>query len=88
MVHDGELDITNGSDLVTVSWNVFKEHSKTSLNGSSDTASGDNGKIRSTFHHNYFYNVEERVPRDRFGKIDVYDNFYDISNFGNVYSWE
>ena len=37
-VHDGLLDITNASDLVTVSWNRFRNHDKMMLIGSSDTA--------------------------------------------------
>ena len=36
-VHDGLLDITNASDLVTVSWNRFRNHDKTMLIGSSDS---------------------------------------------------
>jgi len=30
-VHDGQLDITNASDLVTVSWNEFRDHDKVML---------------------------------------------------------
>src|SRR5690242_7318012 len=45
-VHDGLLDITNASDLVTVSWNRFLNHDKTSLIGSSDSATADRGKLR------------------------------------------
>jgi pectate lyase len=33
-VHDGLLDITNASDYVTVSWNQFRNHDKSMLNGS------------------------------------------------------
>src|SRR5262249_945058 len=29
-IHDGELDITNAADLVTVSWNRFLNHDKVS----------------------------------------------------------
>jgi pectate lyase len=36
--YDGLLDITNGADFVTASWNQFTEHFKTSLVGSSDTS--------------------------------------------------
>ena len=35
-VHDGLLDITNNSDLVTVSWNEFRDHDKVNLVGSSN----------------------------------------------------
>jgi pectate lyase len=75
--HDGLFDIIKGSDLVTGSWNVFKEHDKTSLIGNSDSASAtDAGKLRVTLHHNLYRNVTERGPRVRFGQVDVYNNSY------------
>ena len=47
--HDGECDITNGSDLVTVSWNRFTDHDKTMLIGGSDSASAsDRNRLRIT----------------------------------------
>ena len=39
--HDGLLDITNASDLVTVSWNRFENHDKVMLIGSSDSTAAD-----------------------------------------------
>jgi pectate lyase len=87
-VHDGLLDITNASDLVTVSWNKFRNHDKTMLIGSSDNAPADVGKLRVTFHHNSFRSLGQRVPRVRFGQVHVYNNFYEIDNVGNFgYSW-
>jgi pectate lyase len=88
-VHDGLLDITNASDLVTVSWNKFRNHDKTMLIGSSDSATTtDRGKLRVTFHHNWFESLGQRVPRVRFGQVHVYNNFYEIENVGNYgYSW-
>jgi pectate lyase len=75
--HDGLFDIIKGSDLVTGSWNVFKEHDKTSLIGNSDSASAtDAGKLRVTLHHNLYRNITERGPRVRFGQVDVYNNSY------------
>ena len=90
-MHDGELDITNASDLVTVSWNRFQNHDKTMLIGSSDTgttATGDRGKLRVTLHHNLFDNLGQRAPRVRFGQVHVYNNLYKIVNTPNYgYSW-
>jgi pectate lyase len=87
-VHDGLLDITNASDFVTVSWNRFENHDKVMLIGSSDSASADRGKLNVTLHHNLFEDVGQRVPRVRFGKVHVYNNFYEIDNPDNyVYSW-
>ncbi|MCX4761087.1 pectate lyase [Streptomyces sp. NBC_01275] len=74
--HDGLLDITNASDLVTVSWSRFADHDKAMLIGSGDTATGDRGKLRVTLHHNQFESVVQRAPRVRFGQVHLYDNRY------------
>jgi pectate lyase len=90
-VHDGQLDITNASDLVTVSWNRFLDHDKVMLIGSSDsgsTAAGDRGKLRVTIHHNLFESLGQRTPRVRFGQVHVYNNYYWLKHVSNyVYSW-
>ncbi|MET9230172.1 pectinesterase family protein [Lentzea sp. NPDC003310] len=83
-VHDGQLDITNGADLVTVSRNVFAEHGKTMLIGSSNSSTTDPGKLRVSVHHNVFRNVLERAPRVRFGQVHVYNNLYEGTP---TYSW-
>lgn len=89
-VHDGLLDVTNESDLVTISWNRFSHHDKTMLVGSSDSAVADRGKLRLTLHHNLFEDVGQRSPRVRYGQIHLYNNHYTISaqaaeKYG--YSW-
>ena len=87
-VHDGLLDITNASDLVTVSWNRFLDHDKVSLIGSSDSAAADRGKLRVTFHHNLYDGVQQRAPRVRFGQVHVYNNYYKVERLPDyVYSW-
>lgn len=74
--YDGLLDITHASDYVTVSWNTFKDHFKGSLVGHSDSnASEDTGHLRVTYHHNWFNNVNSRIPSLRFGTGHVYDNY-------------
>ncbi|WP_231114972.1 pectinesterase family protein [Lentzea aerocolonigenes] len=83
-VHDGQLDITSGADLVTVERNVFTEHGKTMLIGSSNSSTTDPGKLRVSVHHNIFRNVAERSPRVRFGQVHVYDNLYEGTQ---TYSW-
>lgn len=79
-VHDGALDITRGADLVTVSWNHFREHDKTMLIGSTDSPTYDVGKLRVTLHHNLFDGLIQRTPRVRFGQVHVYNNLYRISD--------
>jgi pectate lyase len=87
-VHDGLLDITNASDLVTVSWNVLRNHDKVMLIGSSDNAPADVGKLRVTLHHNLFEALGQRVPRVRFGQVHLYNNYYKIcATPGYGYSW-
>jgi pectate lyase len=88
-VHDGALDITHTSDLVTVSYNRFTQHDKTMLIGSTDNPSGgDPGRLRVTLHHNVFDAVGQRAPRVRFGQVDVYNNLYRVPQpDGYSYSW-
>ena len=89
-VHDGLIDITNASDLVTVSYNRLHDHDKTMLIGSSDSRTTDRGKLRVTIHHNQFRNLGQRVPRVRFGQVDVYNNHYiqrEDAPVEYVYSW-
>jgi pectate lyase len=76
--YDGALDITHGVDNVTVSWNVFHDHYKTSLIGHSDNnGSEDKGKLHVTYHHNYFRTVSSRGPSIRFGTLHAYNNLYE-----------
>ncbi|GAA2892211.1 pectate lyase [Streptosporangium fragile] len=77
-VHDGQLDITNGSNYVTASWNRFSGHDKTMLIGSTNNPTTDSGKLKVTVHHNHFENVLQRLPRVRFGQVHVYNNYYEI----------
>ncbi|MCQ9131302.1 pectate lyase family protein [Streptomyces hilarionis] len=74
--YDGLLDINHASDLVTVSWNTFRDHYKGSLVGHSDNnASQDTGHLKVTYHHNQFLNVNSRIPSLRFGTGHFYDNY-------------
>lgn len=86
--HDGELDITSGSDLATVSWNRFADHDKTMLIGSTNNPATDTGKLNVTVHHNVFDTILQRAPRVRFGQVHVYNNFFDVPGGGAyVYSF-
>ncbi|HEX6682325.1 MAG TPA: hypothetical protein VF062_05995, partial [Candidatus Limnocylindrales bacterium] len=78
-VHDGALDITHTSNLVTVTWNKFTNHDKTMLIGSSDTVGPDVGLLKVTLHHNFFDGVNQRAPRVRFGQVDLYNNYFTIA---------
>lgn len=79
-VHDGSLDITHTASLVTASYNRFTERDKVMLIGSSNTVGPDVGRLNVTLHHNYFEGTIQRLPRVRFGKVDVYNNYYSLGN--------
>ena len=76
-IHDGALDITKGSDLVTVERNRFTNHDKTTLIGSSDTDSV--GKLRVSIHHNVYTATVQRAPLTRIGQVHIYNNYYDTT---------
>ncbi len=83
--YDGALDVKRASDYVTVSWNKFTSHNKTMLLGhSDDNGSEDRGKLRVTYHHNWFDGTQQRHPRVRFGNpVHVYNNYYGgVTDYG------
>lgn len=85
--HDGNLDITNASDYVTISWTKFSYtsastgHQFSNLIGNSKTKTTDRGHLNVTFHHTWWADgVVERMPRVRFGKVHVANNLFDSKN--------
>jgi pectate lyase len=84
---DGNMDITDASDYITVSWTIFRysgsgDHNFSNLIGSSDE---DSGNYRITFHHNWWgANALERMPRVRFGSVHVLNNFYGTGTGANL----
>ncbi|MDR8409396.1 right-handed parallel beta-helix repeat-containing protein [Nonomuraea sp. 3-1Str] len=87
--YDGLLDIKRESDFVTVSWNRFHDHGKTMLLGHSDTYTADIGKLRVTYHHNFFDGTDQRHPRVRFAEpVHVFNNYYRNNSLYGVASTE
>jgi len=75
---DGSVDIKRGADFITVSWNRFNSTRKTLLLGHSDgNRSQDIGRLRVSYHHNYFKDTNSRNPRVRFAEAHVYNNLAD-----------
>ncbi|AEO59664.1 polysaccharide lyase family 1 protein [Thermothelomyces thermophilus ATCC 42464] len=75
--YDGQVDIIRGSDWITVSWNYFHDHWKSSLVGNDTTFRDiDFGHLHVTYHHNYWRNEGTRGPAGRFGHQHVYNNLY------------
>jgi len=75
------LDITNGSDYITVSWTKFRFAAaprRGARVGHSDTnAAEDLGRLKVTFHHNWWTgSVLQRMPRVRFGDVHVFNNYF------------
>jgi pectate lyase len=85
---DGMIDLTNGSDLATVSWCKFwyndpdHGHRLALLFGNGSTkCEVDGGKQNHTIHHNWFAElVRSRAPRLLFGKGHIYNNFYNTED--------
>jgi pectate lyase len=79
---DGNCDITNGSDFVTVTWCKFwysydKEHRFSNLIAADDNLAIDKGKLSVTYAYCWWADrVVERMPRGRAGKVHVVNNLY------------
>jgi pectate lyase len=91
---DGNFDIKNMSDYISITWCKFSynkppkaggsggsnDHRYTNLIGSSDGATGDAGKLRITFQYCWWaQGCVERMPRVRFGKIHLANNLFNSS---------
>jgi len=79
---DGNCDITQGSDFITVTWCKFwysyaKEHRFSNLIAADDNVAIDKGKLRITYAYCWWADrVVERQPRGRAGKVHVVNNLY------------
>jgi pectate lyase len=81
---DGEIDITQNSDFVTVSWCKFLNGNKVSLIGGDDYTTSDAGELHVTFHHNWFgAGCFERMPSVRYGRVHVFNNYYTYGTLTN-----
>lgn len=88
---DGNFDIKNASDFISVTWCKFSynkapipdgpggsdDHRFSNLLGSSDGATGDRGKLSITFQYCWWaQGCKARMPRVRFGKVHMVNNYF------------
>lgn len=85
---DGNFDITQSSDYITVSWCSFSYtdhsymHQNTNLIGSSDSEA--TGYLNTTFAFNWWgTGCKQRMPMARVGKIHLLNNYYSCTTAGN-----
>ena len=91
---DGNFDIKNKADFISVTWCTFSyekppipdgpggsdDHRYTNLIGSSDGATADRGKLRVTFQYCWWgEGCKERMPRVRYGKVHLVNNYFSSS---------
>lgn len=91
---DGNLDIKNMADYVSVTWTKFSykkapipdgpggsdDHRFSNLFGSGDDATQDRGKLRITLYNCWWAEgCKARMPRVRFGKVHVANSYYNTS---------
>ncbi|UCM87343.1 pectate lyase family protein [Streptomyces marincola] len=83
--YDGLIDIKRGSSHITVSWNHTHDHTKNMLLGhDDDNEAQDTGRLKVTYHHNWYDDTPQRNPRVRFGDpVHIFNNyFFDNSDTG------
>jgi len=91
---DGNLDVKNKSNYITISYTKFTylkapkaggsggsdDHRYSNLIGSSDSATGDRGLLNITFARCWWASgCRERMPRVRFGKIHIVNSYFNSS---------
>ena len=80
---DGNFDIGQGSDYITVSWCTFSYtgrsymHQNTNLVGSGDRFTMDEDHLNTTYAFNWWgTGCNQRMPMARFGTIHMLNNYY------------
>lgn len=71
--YDSLLDMKATTQYVTVSYTHYKKSGRGGLMGSSDS---DNTNTFVTFHHNYYQDVDSRMPLLRHGTAHAFNNYY------------
>jgi pectate lyase len=77
---DELVDVSRGGDFVTVSWTRFTGSNYGVLVGGGAVESMNTGKLNVTLHHNYFYDIAERVPFASTGIVHFFNNYVHHQN--------
>ncbi|TRM55446.1 polysaccharide lyase family 1 protein [Schizophyllum amplum] len=78
---DGLFDCEDGTDNVTFSHNIVRNHHKSLLiGGGTKEADRDLGKMHFTIFGNHFDSSASRNPLMRFGTFDIASNLYSYAN--------
>ncbi|MCR5172977.1 MAG: hypothetical protein K6B73_08935 [Treponema sp.] len=85
--YDGLLDIKNGSTWITISNCYIHDHYKACLCASGDdgpdkntTTGATDSDMRVTFYHNYWKNINARMPLFRYGTGHIYSCYFDAGS--------
>lgn len=91
---DGNFDIKNKSNYISVTWTIFQykkspiaggpggadDHRYSNLIGSSDSATADDGKLKITYYYcQWGEGCRERMPRVRYGQVHILNCLFDSS---------
>ncbi|KMT63812.1 hypothetical protein XM47_17720 [Catenovulum maritimum] len=71
--YDSLLDMKATTQYVTISYTHYRNSGRGGLMGSTD---GDNTNTWVSFHHNYYENMDSRLPLLRHGTAHSYNNYY------------
>jgi len=74
--YDELMEVTDRSDFVTISNNIFHDAHTALLVGSDDHQITDIGHLRVTMYGNYLFNISERQPSIRFGFMHIFNNYF------------
>lgn len=77
LTFESAIDIKRNAQHITVSYNYIHDSKKVGLDGHTQSGGTSDYQRTITYHHNYYKNVNARLPLQRWGWIHVYNNLYD-----------
>ena len=77
LTFESAIDIKKNSQNITVSYNYIHDSKKVGLDGHTQSNGTTDFQRTITYHHNYYKNVNARLPLLRGGWVHAYNNLYD-----------